>query len=57
MGICTTQGKIDAGYCLKTAAITNPKIASTIVSAMNRISRNNSRTRMLSTRPATSPTV
>ena len=57
MGICTTHGKMAAGYCLNTAAITRPKIASTTVSAMNRTSRNSNRTRLLSTRPAMSPTV
>ncbi len=31
IGICTTHGKIDAGYILKTAAITRPKIARTMV--------------------------
>ena len=57
MGICTMQGKIAAGYCLKTEAITSPKIASTIVRAMNRIKRKSNRTRLFRTRPATSPTV
>ena len=57
MGICTTHGKIAAGYCLNTAAITKPKMASTTVSAMNKVKRNNNRTRLFSKRPAMSPTV
>ena len=32
-GICIMQGKMAAGYSFKTTAITNPKIASTIVRA------------------------
>ena len=57
MGICTTQGKMAAGYCLKTAAMTNPKIARTTVNAMKRIKRKSKRTRLFSKRPAMSPTV
>ena len=45
------------GYCLNTAAITKPKIANTIVNAMNRMNRNKSRTLRFITRPAISPTV
>ncbi len=37
--------------------MTSPKIASTMVRAMNRMSRNSTRTRGLSSRPAISPTV
>ena len=51
------HGNIAAGYCLNTAAITNPKIASTTVSAMNSVSRKSNLTRLFSTRPAMSPTV
>ena len=57
IGICTTHGKMAAGYCLNTAAITKPKIAKTTVSAMNKVNRKSNRTRLLSTRPAMSPTV
>ena len=57
MGICTTQGKIAAGYCLKTAAMTKPKIAKTTVRAMNKTKRKSKRTRLLSNLPAMSPTV
>ena len=48
---------IAAGYCRNTAAITSPKIASTIVNATTRTIKNNRRTLGPSTSPATSPTV
>ena len=48
---------IAPGYILNTAAITSPKMASTIVRAMNRMDRNRMRVRGASTRPAMSPTV
>ncbi len=57
IGTCTKQGKIVAGYCRKTDAITRPKIARTIVNAMNRIRRNRIRARRLISLPAMSPTV
>ena len=56
-GICTSTGKIAAGYCLSTAAITSPKIARTIQSATIRMTRKSVRTRGPRRSPATSPTV
>ena len=41
----------------KTAAITSPKMAMTIVSARNSTNKNSKRARLFSTRPAMSPTV
>ena len=57
MGICRKTGRIDSGNILNTAAITRPKIASTIHRPNSRISRNRIRTRGFSTRPAMSPMV
>ena len=51
------HGKIAEGYILKTEAMTSPKIAKTIVKAINKIERKSSRALGASTLPATSPTV
>ncbi len=56
-GIWTRQGKIAEGNIRKTAAITSPKIASTMVRPMKSTIMNSRRTRRLSSRPATSPMV
>jgi len=48
---------VASGNCTNTLAITHPKIASTIHRANNRSTRNSSRTRGLSSFPATSPMV
>ena len=39
IGTCTMQGKIAEGYIRKTAAMTNPKIASTTVNPKKRTSK------------------
>ena len=57
MGIWTRQGKMAAGYSLKTLAMTRPKMARTMVSERIRISRKRSLALGLITRPAMSPTV
>ena len=57
IGIWMMHGKIAAGYILKTEAITSPKIASTMVSAIKRIDRKRIRVRGAKMRPAMSPTV
>ena len=57
IGIWIRHGKMAAGYILKTVAITNPNIASTIVSAKNKIERKRIRVRGARIRPAMSPTV
>ena len=57
IGICRKTGSVDSGNCTNTLAITQPKIASTIQRANSKRMRNSSRTRRLSSRPATSPTV
>ena len=57
IGIWNKHGAIADGYALKTAAITNPKIAKTIVSAKIRTDENRTRTRGWITCPAICPIV
>ena len=57
IGISIHTDSTVSGYILKIAAITSPKIASTIIKAKNRMSRNNTFARGPIIRPATSPMV
>ena len=57
IGICIIHGKIADGYILNTEAITSPKMAKTIVRAINKIDRKSNRALGAKTLPATSPTV